>query len=402
MTIGALGIPIVSPDPVYALVGSNDPRQIRPYLDGVTGPHGDQARARLRAHPGFASVDGKQIAFCRRAYGAFDERLAAAWWIKYANEHSVEAADKALDAYLAADFIQTDEVLWLFGIRPAAEFRIDDDTRLVPIAAAPDSVDRAKYELHAGLLSHEVALPTAAFVSRVAVPKLADPAHNPWASYKLELYARLTNCLPGLFAQPAMQTDYPLAEAPPGIFGARGSVSAIGDLWPRRVLDIGAFDAGLLERLLDGLLGLPKQRRDRVERSLTRLGIAKARFDAQEKALDLGIALEMVLLNAENKGEEITSQLSNHFRTRGAWLLGDTSERRQSLHRTLGAIYNNRSKVAHNGFSEELLKAQAKGDAVVPPDHFTIAEEIIRSIILDGPPTWSSLVMGGPRRETGE
>lgn len=397
MKLGALGIPIVEPGQGYLLLGMNDPGQIRPYLDAAAGAQGDAVRARLRARPGFASVDGQTIAFCRRAYGVFDERLAVAWWIKYANEHSPAAADAAFDAYLAADFIQTDEVLWLFGVRPAAEFRIDADTRLVPVASAPESTDRAKYELRAGLASHEMALPTAALVSRVAVPKLADPDHNIWAQYKLELYVRLINALPGLFAQPALQADYPLAEFPPGIFGARGSVSPIGDLWPRRVLDIDAFDADLLKRLLDGLLALPKHWRDRVERALTRLGIAKARFDAQEKALDLGIALEMVLLNAENRGEEITSQLSNHFRTRGAWLLGDTPERRQQFHRTLGAIYNNRSKIAHNGFSEELTKAQAKGEPVPPEGHFTLAEDIIRSIILDGPPAWSSLVMGGPR-----
>lgn len=302
MRLGALGIPIVQPAEGYALLGMHDPGAIRPYLDAASGEHGKEVRARLRARPNFASVDGKQIAFCRRAYGMFDDRLAAAWWIKYANEHSPAAADAAFDAYLAADFIQTDEVLWLFGIRPAAVFRIDDDTRLVPVASAPESTDRAKYALRAALAGHEMALPTAALVSRVPVPKLADPDHNIWAQYKLELYARLINALPGLFAQPALQADYPLAEFPPGIFGARGSVSPIGDLWPRRVLDIDTFDADLLKRLLDGLLALPAQWRDRVERSLTRLGIAKARFDAQEKALDLGIALEMVLLNAENKG----------------------------------------------------------------------------------------------------
>lgn len=91
-------------------------------------------------------------------------------------------------------------------------------------------------------------------------------------------------------------------------------------------------------------------------RKVQRLAQAKSRLDVEDAALDLGVALEMVLLDGK------VDQLSLAFRTRGAWLLGETPHERNEIFEALKRLYNLRSEVAHTGRSRTLEK-MAPADA---------------------------------------
>tara|TARA_R110001606_G_C15344445_1_gene646937 strand:+ start:980 stop:1489 length:510 start_codon:yes stop_codon:yes gene_type:complete len=129
-----------------------------------------------------------------------------------------------------------------------------------------------------------------------------------------------------------------------------------------------------------------------ISLALARLGQAKGRTQRPEAALDLGIALEMILLNSDHKGDELPGQLHNQFRLRGAWLIGDTFEERSKIFKLLRDVYTMRSQMAHAG----ILKS---ADKIRDPVHFSalldVAEKIFRKLILDGPPSdWSQLTLG--------
>lgn len=154
------------------------------------------------------------------------------------------------------------------------------------------------------------------------------------------------------------------------------------------------FDVKLFRSLHLGFDSLNTTSRKRIERALTRLAQAKVRMNYQDAALDLGIALEMLLLNSEHRGDRHLDQLSLHFRLRGSWLIGADGPDRQRVLKVLRDIYMQRSKVAHNGFSEALDNLSQDERKVQFHDQFTVAEQIFRSLIINGQPNWTALILG--------
>ena len=127
----------------------------------------------------------------------------------------------------------------------------------------------------------------------------------------------------------------------------------------------------------------------RIRRICSRLSQAKRRAQIEDKILDLGIAMEMLLLQDNGNND----QLSLSFRLRGSWLLGNSPANRVEIYRQLKDIYDFRSNVAHSG-------VLCKGDAVKIktvrddfPAYQAYAEDICRKIIQDGKPDWGKVVL---------
>jgi hypothetical protein len=74
---------------------------------------------------------------------------------------------------------------------------------------------------------------------------------------------------------------------------------------------------------------------------LSRPSQAKQRDQIEDKILDLGISLEMALLE-DNKNND---QLSLSFGLRGSWLIAADYEERQLIYRQLREMYDFRSQV---------------------------------------------------------
>ena len=197
---------------------------------------------------------------------------------------------------------------------------------------------------------------------------------------------------------PGYRTCYNLAETPVGPFGTTaggGGGSPIFDLLPLRSTQIKPTDVPLISSLITRFHELPMNSQLRSQAALHRLAQAKGRLNYGDVALDLGIALEMLLLNAEHEGQELPGQLTLHFRLRGSWLIAETSEERRSIFKTLGNIYSLRSQIAHNGFSEKLDKMEhAKREAMLT-EHIAVGERIVQRLILQGIPNdWTAIVLG--------
>lgn len=145
----------------------------------------------------------------------------------------------------------------------------------------------------------------------------------------------------------------------------------------------------------DKLTGKAK---DRVQVSMGRLNRCLRRGDKTNKALELGIALESILLSGKNE-DGSNGEISFRLANRGAWLLGTDPVDRKKIFSVLKAAYGLRSKAAHEGKVPEHVKV-FKGEPPTPTvyllqDAAMLCSKAIRKIILCGEvPNWTELVLG--------
>ena len=147
-----------------------------------------------------------------------------------------------------------------------------------------------------------------------------------------------------------------------------------------------ADDAANIIRLY---LKLPEKERIALDVPLHRLNEATRTHSLIDRALDLGIAFESLLL-ADNTDH---NQLTMNFRLRGAWLLGNDSARRSELFDLLGRLYQYRSAAAHAGQTKQIKRFNAEADL---QQGLSLCAAAIREVISrGGRPQWSSLLLGG-------
>lgn len=139
-------------------------------------------------------------------------------------------------------------------------------------------------------------------------------------------------------------------------------------------------------RLLAAFVGWPAKEQQRFALILRRLSQAKRREEISDKILDLGTAMEMMLLADATEQEPV----SHTFRLRGSWFLGATVQERTGLFAEFKAFYALRSQVAHSGRLRDFGKAYA-----ALPAFIALAERVIQKLILEGAPNWRTLVLGG-------
>jgi hypothetical protein len=86
-------------------------------------------------------------------------------------------------------------------------------------------------------------------------------------------------------------------------------------------------------------------RHTRLRIPLDRLDRSTREFDLVDRSIDLGIALEALLLHDEGDRGDLKFRLS----LRGAWLGGNNAKERAETHDTLGKVYKLRSDAVHTG-----------------------------------------------------
>lgn len=317
------------------------------------------------------------------------------WWLWRANDVGVDTANSELDHFLNSDEISCSAVLWVYGVESTQIIQLSENVWIYPPNEMPDSED--KENVLRSKWKHDVnfsPVHSAALVAEVTVNKTSsDKPRNDKQIFEcyrtLNDIALLLNVLPEVCCAGGYRTSYAPASVPHGPFGGRGGGVAVADILPKNQPSSITPDSIVpLQNLLDGFKKLSPSWKERISRSVARLGQSKSRADHNDKALDLGIALEMVLLHAEHNKNELPGQLHNHFRLRGAWLIGESFDERSDLFGKLGKIYTQRSQVAHNG-----VLSKSDGENIL--DHISIAEKILSKLIVNGPPSdWNRLVLG--------
>jgi hypothetical protein len=146
-----------------------------------------------------------------------------------------------------------------------------------------------------------------------------------------------------------------------------------------------------LDRVRDLYLrftGLPQNMRQHLRVPLGRLNRALRRIDVTNFAIELGIALEALLLNDldDDRGE-----LTFRLRTRGARLLGETFEERVLTSRILRDVYKLRSIAVHTG----TIPADAVSTPIgeVLQSGCELAARAIERMMEGGSPDWERIML---------
>ena len=332
----------------------------------------------------------------------FETKTLAMWFLWAINEYGNEIAELNLNRFLDSETVPVINTLWVLGIEVDQIIELENGVKIIAIENMPDSRDKEQYLKHDfGNMPHRMPKPKAAITYEVNINKSNkdDDFSNTFekdkefweSSKKLNELSLLLNALEGVSCIPFFSTSYTLPEMPIGMFGGSGGGSPLHDIIGFRTSKLSANCADQLNSLLTAFTALNGNNITRFTRVLSRLSQAKRREQIEDKILDLGIALEMALLE-DNKNN---SQLSLSFRLRGSWLIGSDHEERQVIYKQLRDIYNYRSQVAHSGSLCGNDAEKINSVREMFQEYSQLAERIIQQLICTNNPDWSKLILGG-------
>ncbi len=323
----------------------------------------------------------------------------AMWFLWCAKKCGLENARAKLEQFLNSEELPVISTLWLLGLEIDDSIQLNDDYTLVPIGDMPEAWDKDFFQQRGtGHILQRLPAPKCAITKKCSVIKVWGNNSSKEISSvdnynktirNLHDIAILLNVINGVSCLPFYETSYVDQDLPFGPFGLGGGCSRFYDVSAHGMTKLPASEANKLKDLTEKFKKLDEKEKPRIQRILNRLSQAKRRTQIEDIVLDLGIALEMLLL----KDNQNNDQLSLSFRLRGSWLLGNSKENRMKIYNQLKQIYKYRSQVAHSGIlcNGDSKKINAVRESI--PDYLTIAEIICQKIIKDGSPDWDKLVL---------
>jgi hypothetical protein len=303
--------------------------------------------------------------------------------------------------------------LWVLGIELDAPIHLESGVIIQPIENMPDSNEKEIFSaahFRPFTFFGSNALPRVAITTTYLENKKGSPDVTNTKRITVERacfndlhpilndIALLLNALPNVVCVPHVSTAYVQQTIPNGIFSNPGYGSQLVDVATFNSRKIDSAIGPEIDLLLSSFNSLPIKERSRLRLILRRLSQAKRRTQLEDKMLDIGLALEMLLID----DSKTDTQLSLTFRIRGSWLTGKSGTERLENWELLKQIYNARSDVAHTG---ELSGGKAAAIQKIQdnvPKYVQLAENILRKIIIDGRPDWTSLILDSALHATEE
>jgi hypothetical protein len=348
----------------------------------------------LSSDPRVQELTGKMLS---RGSGAqqFEVKTLGMWFLWFANKVGLGAAEEALNIFLNNQVIQVLNCLWILGVKADREVNLCEDIRLLPVDKMINSRDKEKFWQYSFDMYNHSPSPEAALICPCVVDKIESGNPEDWntkgkegffkASEKLHDVALLMNLLPDVSCLPFYSTSYAEDSVPVGPFSGAGGGSGVYDVLGFGSTHLSNDSTQEFKNLYREFCILSDKEKNKWRRILSRLSQSKRRSQIEDKILDLGISLEMMLLD-DNKNND---QLSLSFRLRGSWLISNNQDERLENYNILRDIYNYRSQVAHAG-------SLGKVDSV--RENFgryqEVAEKIGTRLLLKGKPDWNKLVLG--------
>ncbi len=394
MQVGELNIPKIEIEP-FSFVHDFHTRIYDQYAEMLEKTElGKSIVKTLSEDPRVIALEDKMLS---RGDGAarFAITTLAIWFLWCANENGVASAEQYLDSFLNSEKISVLNTLWVSGIEVDEPIILGDGYAIQPATHMPDSRDKEYFlQIRSGPPRQRMRLPACAITKTCQVQKTIEaPFHRPadqefWnAREQLYEIAMLLNALSGISCLPYYSSTYVDPTTPLGPFGGSGGGSPIYDVLSRRSTKLKSEAKSTIESLLAKYRQSNDGEKMRIQRILDRLSQAKRREQIEDKILDLGVALEMLLLDDNHNND----QLSLTFRLRGSWLTGQSAEDRVEKYQLLKEIYSYRSQVAHSGI---LKVSKIKNVRQSFPQYQSLAEDICQKLMLDGKPDWDKLVLG--------
>lgn len=398
MNIGEINIPKIEIQP-FAFIHDYQTRVYLQYASIIEKEDlGHLIVQSLTEDPRVSALNGKMLS---NGSGAqiFEVKTLAMWFLWCANEHGLDNAKTYLETFLNSEKIPVINTLWILGVKVDTQIILNDYYIIQPLESMPDSGDKEYFlQSRMGRFFQRTTVPMCAITKVCSVNKAWGqvPPDNSisnsqyWeASKRLNDISLILNALNGISCIPYYATSYVNPEVPFGPFGGSGGGSQIYDVLAHGSTKLPSTEIDNINELINKYLAMDDKEKIRAQRVLNRLSQSKRRMQIEDKILDLGIALEMLLLNNNPNN----NQLSLSFRLHGSWLVGSDKEDRVKKYKQLKEIYTYRSQVAHsgllcNGNQEKIERVQQSF-----PEYLTIAENICQKVIKDGCPDWDKLVL---------
>jgi hypothetical protein len=359
----------------------------------------DLIRAQLDADPVFQVLE--QNAYIRIGTGrsSTDTIQVAAWIFAQAQSEDLDGLLERVDQVLRTNRANAFAAAALEGIDCDQTIDLTEELQLIPGGQVPQrvgedmiSVQRPKNlpplpvgprELH-----H-----TAALIWRYEEHPVYTASEEPLSDVvKLTDLYDVASCLTALGGvAPLPLAGWHDFEDP--VPGMTGSMTVVHDPeidLPRK-FEPGPFDPENAQTIVQQYLRLDESSKDKLRIPLQRLNLALRRRQMEDRAIELGIALESLLLADSGSNIDLTLRIG----LRGALLLGGDITVRRRHDRLLKNVYWVRSKAVHGG----KVPQECKGQRVeqILSDGLDLCAALLRTMISRGVPSesqWTDLQLG--------
>jgi hypothetical protein len=318
----------------------------------------------------------------------------ARWMVWRTTQTSPAQALDDVWQYARAESFPLTHVVVIGGVRVREPVTLAEGVELMPFVCLPESLAKARFvDLCLPPHGHHRAL--AAFLLRQTAPKVhlpepilndQEPEEETRMSQKFEdaiLCLTLAEpCGPFEIGSYTATEDW----VPGGGIGM-GYATVIGPVFSFGEARPTAENLERLQRLCVACRGLASEEKARVRLPMQRLNLALRRTGLEERAIDLGIALETALLFDRGPGH---GGITTTLRIRGARLLGRSFGERQMIQKTLREVYVLRSMAVHSG----KVPAEHRGEMThrILYEGSRIAAAAIEKQILEGRPDWDRVL----------
>lgn len=305
-----------------------------------------------------------------------------------------------LRALIAANKAEALHIGILAGLRVDSITQIQDDIVLVPFSDMPNTRNKLHLEEYAEATRKIFARssPASALILRYTLPDLflygeAPKIPQPGNDHRVLRIRDIADCLmvacncgAGILAEWDMLASPAAPRVPDSCMSIDPKVSLTDDDF--QVVFLDAEKSVDLIQKLDQFNGA----RDSLRLAMSHLRAARRSRSAEDQAINLGIALEVLLTHDDNT----TTEIANRVASRGAWLAGQSSDERMQIAHLIKSLYDQRSQAVHKGVLER--KPSINGQKVpffeFAPHAASLVGDIYQALLMRGEwPNWERLVL---------
>ncbi len=336
-----------------------------------------------------------------------DYENLAAWLLyrtlKVGEQQTVEELEKFINLEATPAF----EILAFSGVEVRENVMLHKKIRLAPFDSIPECfakevIDYSHLQSH---LKHPFGplgelksfCPSGALIRETGIkPKSCEPDDCMKFTFSSEELYQVCECLT-LIGQstPVPLTNWVLVEewVPCSIFLQGGWTAPAHDVLNVSSHKLTESECVSAKNLVQQYFGLRQSTRELLRVSLQRLNLSRRRSRPVDKSIDLGIALESLLLHDRASNEPI----SFPFRLRGAWIMGSDASKREEYMQLFKSIYDCRCEAVHTGkFTTKFTKKLHLPLNDLLKKGEDLCAEMIKWILQKGElPEWKKLIVGG-------
>ena len=361
--------------------------------------------AELDIRPPFGPGKGFMVCKDNGASGFYAQNAAFALIDRFASCRDADASVAWLDSLLQRQSASGQGIMALRGVTVTEKVQLSPDIALVPLSELPDSRTKAAiltrhHDLTASLIAGmwdvpACALTMPAVISPVfyAYPTATPPVQTDPHRFQTALdEARRALSLIGPSAP--LNAGYWFQYDDPDLdrLSHSGLMGTMIEVMPTRFGGDIALTGPPSIEVVSAYLALGGSLRDKTRLALDRLNQAVRRRPSGDKAIDLCIAFEVLVV--DGPGEN-----THKVGLRAALAIGGSRAERVVHRAIVGALYTIRSAVAHSGSLPSDVRVHGRGkvkSAKVIEEAEVVLAQLIRALMQRRiPPQWYELEVGG-------